>query len=62
MKYLFFLLGLFFWLCGFGYQISGTSAVHEAAAFLLYLNGTVFIVGSGIMSAIRYAADLIRGS
>lgn len=53
MKEVFFLLGLLAYFIGYIIFSEAKSAIHETVALLIIINGTLFIVGSGIMGALH---------
>ncbi|NRA59805.1 MAG: hypothetical protein HRU25_02630 [Psychrobium sp.] len=53
MNILFFILGLLAYVMGYSVFSSAKSAMHETVGLLIFLIGTVFFVGAGIIDAIN---------
>jgi len=53
MRFIFFLSGLFAYFLGGLFFTSPQGAINETAALLIILNGTLFIIGAGILDAIQ---------
>ncbi|WP_338621963.1 hypothetical protein [Agarivorans sp. OAG1] len=52
MQIIFFIIGVLLYLFG-GVVFSGAkSSVHETVSLLIFLNGTLFVIGAGIIDAI----------
>jgi hypothetical protein len=59
MSILFFLCAGVAFLAGFGILHEAKSAIHEIEAFMLFLIGTVFLSGAGLLGAVtRLRQDL----
>lgn len=53
MALLFGIFGVLLWFVGFVVMIASPAVTQEIAALLIALNGTVMVVGAGVISAIK---------
>ena len=53
MKFIFFLLGLLAYFMGYFVFTTAKSSIHETVSLLIIINGTLFIVGAGILDAMH---------
>jgi hypothetical protein len=58
LSILFSLVGIIAYLFGFIIFSTAKSSVHEGVALIAILNGSVFFIGAGIVSAIKSVKDM----
>ncbi|MFH4371217.1 hypothetical protein [Vibrio alginolyticus] len=53
MQIIFFVVGMLIYLFGFVVFSGARSSVHETVGLLIFLNGSLFVIGAGIIDAIN---------
>ncbi|WP_445777632.1 hypothetical protein [Shewanella sp.] len=53
MQIIFFVVGILIYLAGFVVFSGAKSSMHETVGLLIFINGTLFIIGAGIIDSIN---------
>ncbi|SUI93574.1 hypothetical protein [Shewanella morhuae] len=53
MQIIFFVVGVLVYFLGFTVFVGAKSSIHETVGLLIFLNGTLFIIGAGIIDAVN---------
>ena len=53
MQIIFFAVGVLIYFLGFTVFSGAKSSIHETVGLLIFVNGTLFIIGAGIIDAIN---------